>query len=116
MRKLIGENIKQLRQKHSWTKTHMADLLGISVPTLSRIEAGRVDICLSRLYQIADVCGVGVLQLFSRGTQKVEIKSDCSKLKIARKNFVCKETELLNLRRKIIGMHEELHRHYKKQN
>jgi transcriptional regulator with XRE-family HTH domain len=115
-RQLIGKNVKELRLKHNWTKTQMADVLGISVPTLSRIESGRTDICLSRLHQIADVFGVSVLQLFSRETKKVELMLVSSSLTNARRRIFYREAEISNLRRKIIELHEELHREFKNKN
>jgi transcriptional regulator with XRE-family HTH domain len=115
-RQLIGKNVKELRLKHNWTKTQMADVLDISVPTLSRIESGRTDICLSRLYQIADLFEVSVLQLFSCETKKIGPMSVSSSLTNARRRIFYREAEISNLRRKIIELHEELHREFKSKN
>lgn len=60
----IGERIKERRNELKWSQRELSDKMGYSNhSTITRIEAGKVDIPQSRIIQFADVLGVSVAYL-----------------------------------------------------
>lgn len=60
----IGERIKEKRKELNWSQRELSDKMGYSNhSTITRIEAGKVDIPQSRIIQFADVLGVSVSYL-----------------------------------------------------
>jgi transcriptional regulator with XRE-family HTH domain len=60
----IGERIKERRKELQWSQRELSDKMGYSNhSTITRIEAGKVDIPQSRIVQFADVLGVSVAYL-----------------------------------------------------
>lgn len=60
----IGNNIRKWRNLKGLKQSILADELGISVVALSKIETGKTDIPLNRLFQIAIALNIGVEMLF----------------------------------------------------
>lgn len=60
---IVGENIRQLRVKKGYSQEYMADCLGISQQSYSRIEKKAAEYPLSRLSQIADLLEVSLLDV-----------------------------------------------------
>lgn len=50
----IGETLRVLRERRGYTRNQLADLMGISRPQLSNIEAGRRKLDEIRLARAAD--------------------------------------------------------------
>lgn len=50
---LVGQSIKQLREKRPWFQRDLAQAAGLPVRTIGRIERGDVDVRLSTLTKIA---------------------------------------------------------------
>jgi transcriptional regulator with XRE-family HTH domain len=111
---LVGKNIKSLRRKRKWTQKYVADSIGVSIPTISKIETGITDINLSRIYQIANVCGVDISQLFIDNIEDFEPVPVSLDLSIPNVRTIYDDAEIFNLRRKIIELHGELQQ-YKNQ-
>ncbi len=44
-------NLKKLRTKHDWTQTELASKIGVSQPTINRIENGKQE--LSKTIELA---------------------------------------------------------------
>ncbi|EDM35160.1 hypothetical protein PBAL39_16801 [Pedobacter sp. BAL39] len=61
--RIVNQKIKVLRNKLGISQTMMAERLGISQNAFSKIELGQIDLTLNRLYKIADVLEVDVLDL-----------------------------------------------------
>lgn len=62
----IGEKIKQRRIELQWSQRQLSDKMGYSNhSTITKIEAGKVDIPQSRIVQFAEVLGVSVAYLMN---------------------------------------------------
>ena len=60
----IGERIKERRKELKWSQRELSDKMGYSNhSTITRIEAGKVDIPQSRIVQFAEVLGVSIAYL-----------------------------------------------------
>lgn len=59
--------IVELRNRRGISQERLADLLGVSTATVSRIESGKQNPPLERLEQIADILGVHLFQIFETG-------------------------------------------------
>jgi transcriptional regulator with XRE-family HTH domain len=66
--KKLVENIRKLRGQHGMTQQKLADLLGLSRPTISQIEIGERKLSADELLQLADIFNVSVENLL--GIQK----------------------------------------------
>ncbi len=58
--KKLGENIKILREQHGITQQKLADLLGLSRPTVSQIEIGERKLSADELVKLADIFNISV--------------------------------------------------------
>lgn len=67
----VHEKIRYMRQSKNWSQEEMADKLGMSVAGYAKIEQGRTDAHYSKLEQIANVFGIGVMELLSVGERNV---------------------------------------------
>jgi transcriptional regulator with XRE-family HTH domain len=61
----VATNIRNWRQIMSIKQGDLTDLLEISTVSMSKIETGKTDIPLKRLFSIAEALGIGVELLFS---------------------------------------------------
>jgi transcriptional regulator with XRE-family HTH domain len=59
----ILENIIKYRKEKGYSQESMAHILDIAQPTYYKIETGRTELSLRRLYQIAAALNVGVEHL-----------------------------------------------------
>src|ERR1700728_2326820 len=105
--KSVGKNIRTLRHQHGWSQEDVANRLGISIPAFSKIETGITDINLSRLEQVASLFEMSVVQLLTfRDTE--EDQKYVSKLEVVNKKLMDRETEVIDLQKKVIELFEEL--------
>jgi transcriptional regulator with XRE-family HTH domain len=104
--KSVGKNIRTFRHQHGWSQEDVASRLGISIPAFSKIETGVTDINLSRLEQIANIYEVDVVKILSMDAEEVEQQP--SNLSIVQKRLIDRESEIVNLQRKVILLYEEL--------
>jgi transcriptional regulator with XRE-family HTH domain len=104
---IIGKNIRQLRQKKSWSQGEVAKRLNISIPAFSKIETGITDINISRLDQIATLFEVSTMDIISReGENPQSLNSEeISKLK---DRLSQREEEIIKLQKKVIDLYEEI--------
>ena len=58
--KKLGENIKILREQHGITQQKLADLLGLSRPTVSQIEIGERKLSADELVKLADIFNISI--------------------------------------------------------
>ena len=63
MRKLVGRNIKRIRQKMGLTQEGYAELSGFSQQYISGLEQGRCNPTIVTVYELATALGVGPLEL-----------------------------------------------------
>lgn len=104
--KTIGQNIRTLRHQRGWSQEDVANRLGISIPAFSKIETGVTDINLSRLEQIADIYEIDVVQILALESENDE--QTPSNLSLLQKKLTDRESEIVNLQRKVILLYEEL--------
>jgi transcriptional regulator with XRE-family HTH domain len=106
--KTIGQRIRDLRKEQDLTQKGLADRLGTSVPSVSKIEAGVTDINLSRLTQIAAALHVEITSLLSDTATPPDPRANI--VTVAEKRIANRDEEIAVLQRKIIHLYEELHR------
>jgi transcriptional regulator with XRE-family HTH domain len=63
MRKLVGRNVKRIRQKKGLTQEQFAEVSGFSQQYLSGLENGRRNPTVVTLYELAKSLGVSHLEL-----------------------------------------------------
>ncbi|OUD12484.1 helix-turn-helix domain-containing protein [Thioflexithrix psekupsensis] len=65
------KKIKFIRQLKQWSQEQMAEKLDMSVKGYANIELGHTDVQLSRLEQIAQVFGIGLLDLLGMNENNI---------------------------------------------
>jgi transcriptional regulator with XRE-family HTH domain len=63
MRKLVGHNVRRIRQKKGLTQEMFADISGFSQQYISSLERGRRNPTVITLYELAVALGVSHLDL-----------------------------------------------------
>jgi len=103
----IGKNIRQLRQKKSWSQGEVAKRLNISIPAFSKIETGITDINISRLDQIATLFEVSTMDIISKEGENPQSLNfeEINKLK---ERLASREEEIIKLQKKVIDLYEEI--------
>lgn len=109
--KTLGKKIRLLRHQKGWSQEEVAKRLDISIPAFSKIETGITDINLSRLEQIAALFEMSVVQLLTYNETEQDAKI-ASELENVNKKLMDRETEVIDLQKKVIELFEEL-RHKK---
>ena len=109
--KALGKKIRLLRHQKGWSQEDVAKRLDISIPAFSKIETGITDINLSRLEQISNLFEMTVVQLltFNEAEQDQKFQNE---LEMVNKKLMDRETEVIDLQKKVIELFEEL-RHNK---
>jgi transcriptional regulator with XRE-family HTH domain len=105
--KTLGKKIRLLRHQKGWSQEDVANRLDISIPAFSKIETGITDINLSRLEQIATLFEMGVVQLLTFNEAEQDNKF-VSELENVHKKLSDRETEVIELQKKVIELFEEL--------
>ena len=105
--KTLGKKIRLLRHQKGWSQEDVAKKLDISIPAFSKIETAITDINLSRLEQIANLFEMPVVQLlnFNDVEHDQKIVHD---LEAINKKLMDRETEVIDLQKKVIELFEEL--------
>ena len=109
----ICKNLKTFRQGKNWSQRDISSLLNISIPAYSKIETGITDPNISRLYQIATILDVTIIDLISMDGENPHMITD-AELKRCKDKSLAAEGQIVILQQKIISLHEEL-RHLTKQ-
>ncbi|MBC7914127.1 MAG: helix-turn-helix transcriptional regulator [Pyrinomonadaceae bacterium] len=107
--KTLGKKIRLLRHQKGWSQEDVAKRLDISIPAFSKIETGITDINLSRLEQISKLFDMTVVQLLTYNDTEQQEKY-ISDLEVMTKKLQERETEVIDLQKKIINLFEELRR------
>ncbi|MDB5233002.1 MAG: Helix-turn-helix protein [Chitinophagaceae bacterium] len=119
IKKLVGGNIKTLRENKLLKQSVVAKALNLSDQSLSLIENGRTNVDLEKLHRIADYFGVSLAELCSPGMQvsatveKHEMSAKLLKVlelftQTVNRSFT--DYELLSHTQKIIDQQETLFR------
>ncbi|WP_370178402.1 helix-turn-helix transcriptional regulator [Alteriqipengyuania sp.] len=62
----MKNRLKVLRAERNWSQQALADELGVSRQSVNAIETGRYDPSLPLAFQIAEVFGLAIEDIFSR--------------------------------------------------
>ncbi|MGB8843777.1 MAG: helix-turn-helix transcriptional regulator [Aliidongia sp.] len=63
MRKLVGQNVKQIRQEKGLTQERFAEVSGFSQQYISSLERGRRNPTVVTIYELATALGVSHMEL-----------------------------------------------------
>lgn len=105
--KTLGKKIRLLRHQKGWSQEDVAKRLDISIPAFSKIETGITDVNLSRLEQIAALFEMSVVQLLTFTDSDHDQKA-INELEVINKKLMDRETEVIDLQKKVIELFEEL--------
>lgn len=105
--KSLGKKIRLLRHQKGWSQEDVAKRLDISIPAFSKIETGITDINLSRLEQISTLFEMSVVQLLTFNETEQDQKFQ-NELETVNKRLMDRETEVIDLQKKVIELFEEL--------
>lgn len=67
MRRLVGRNVKRIRQEKGLTQERLAELSGFSQQYISGLEQGRRNPTIVTIYELASVLGVSHIELVQPG-------------------------------------------------
>lgn len=62
---MIKNRMKVLRAERNWTQQDLAKKLGVTRQTISSIEKGKYSLSLQLAFEIAEIFGVELLDVFS---------------------------------------------------
>jgi len=65
------ENIKKIREIKNLTRDYVAAELNMSTSGYGKIERGEIDLTISKLYKIALIFGISVMDLISFDVKKL---------------------------------------------
>ncbi|RRN76742.1 XRE family transcriptional regulator [Pseudoxanthomonas sp. SGD-10] len=105
--KLLGKKIRLLRHQRGWSQEDVSKQLDISIPAFSKIETGITDVNLSRLEQISSLFNMSVVQLLTYNDPEQEVKYN-TELEDANKKLRERDSEVIELQRKVIELYEEI--------
>jgi transcriptional regulator with XRE-family HTH domain len=63
MRKLVGRNVKRIRERKGLTQEQLAELAGFSQQYLSSLEQGRRNPTIITIYELAQALSVSHIEL-----------------------------------------------------
>jgi transcriptional regulator with XRE-family HTH domain len=63
MRRLVGRNVRRIRQKRGLTQENFAEISGFSQQYLSSLENGRRNPTVVTIYELATALGVSHMEL-----------------------------------------------------
>jgi transcriptional regulator with XRE-family HTH domain len=63
MRKLVGRNVKRIRQEKGLTQEQLAEISGFSQQYISGLEQGQRNPTIVSIYELATALGVGHMEL-----------------------------------------------------
>jgi transcriptional regulator with XRE-family HTH domain len=110
MIKIVGKNIKRQREKQGMTQSELGKSLGISTPSVSKIESGMVNLSIDRIRQIGEVFNLSFQELFYDNGQYGVNEFDLNELSRLKHLTSEREIYLNQLRTRLIFLHEELRR------
>ncbi|AFS40480.1 helix-turn-helix domain-containing protein [Leuconostoc gelidum] len=64
--KLVGENLKKVRIEKNMTLDNVAEMTGVSKPTLHNIETGKTSPSIDNLWKISSGLGIPINYFFSK--------------------------------------------------
>jgi transcriptional regulator with XRE-family HTH domain len=70
MRKLVGRNVRRIRQEKGLTQEQLAEISGFSQQYLSGLEQGRRNPTVVSIYELANALGVSHMELVNPDGQE----------------------------------------------
>jgi transcriptional regulator with XRE-family HTH domain len=70
MRKLVGRNVKRIRQEKGLTQEQFADKSGFSQQYISSLEQGRRNPTIITIYELSQALGVSHIELVVMSSSK----------------------------------------------
>jgi transcriptional regulator with XRE-family HTH domain len=104
---MVGKKIRMLRHQKGWNQEEAANKLAISIPAYSKIETGVTDVNLSRLEQIAALFSLSTVELLALN-ENGETRQSIVNLELVNKKLKDRETEIIELQKKLIDLFEQL--------
>ncbi|MCL6479932.1 MAG: helix-turn-helix domain-containing protein [Peptococcaceae bacterium] len=96
----FGHRMRELRKLHNITVNGMAELMGVSTPTITRWENGTVDLSASVIKKFCSLIGITLAEFFTvEGQDLAQLPKDLWELVSAPDNY--------DLLRQIIAMKKE---------
>ena len=74
MRRLVGANVRRIREKLGLTQERLAELSGFSQHYISTLEGGTRNPTIVTVYEIANALGVSHRDLLRPGRGKTKVK------------------------------------------
>jgi transcriptional regulator with XRE-family HTH domain len=109
MQNSFCKKLKDLRHERKWSQEYLAYRLGVSAPSISKIESGITNVTLSSIKQIAVIFELPVVELLrTERDGPNNALNDASQLVNLKKKLCTRETEITILQRKVIELYEEL--------
>ena len=71
----IGPRIRSLREARGYSQEYMADMLHITQPSYAHIESGKTSMKVDRLFRIAEILHVNVIDLLEEHQNTVDAKN-----------------------------------------
>ncbi|MDB5156198.1 MAG: helix-turn-helix transcriptional regulator [Mucilaginibacter sp.] len=102
------KKIKDLRHEREWSQEYLACRMGISAPSISKIEAGITAVTLSNIERLAHIYEVPLTQLLSAEDEIPPKILNGPALNELKRKLATRELEILVLQRKVIELYEEL--------
>ena len=81
MRKLVGRNVRRIRQEKGLTQEAFADCSGFSQQYISGLENGQRNPTVVTIYELAQALGVNHLELLRPGPERLRRKTPGSRRK-----------------------------------
>ena len=72
MRKLVGQNVRRIRQQQGLTQEQLSEKSGFTQQYLSGLESGRRNPTIVSIYQIATALGVNHIVLVTPATDDTD--------------------------------------------
>lgn len=92
IKRILGNNIRRLRNSHGWTQAYLADVLELTPSFLTLVESGQRGMSLEVIESTADVFRVPIASLFIDHDGSDEGKSE---------QMILRNTELRRLRQQL---------------
>jgi transcriptional regulator with XRE-family HTH domain len=75
LQQIIGENIKSYRKVMGFTQQNLADLLGVSAPSITYYEKGQREVDLLKLNKLADLFSIELSDLLEKNDGVISLNA-----------------------------------------
>jgi transcriptional regulator with XRE-family HTH domain len=100
-----GYKIRKNRIERGWTQFHLAHILGISIPAVSKIEADQTELTVSRIKQFATIFEVPLITLMPGSHADISKQSD-EEINKLNQMIEEKDHRIVELQKKVIELYE----------